>query len=423
MTEYYEAPETTRVVFAVYREAAGPVFSSQVVGPVTWLATRGLAIQLLSFIPFGTWFRGAARRAFLVLKTQVRERLGSRAVWLPACPSRISSDPLAAWGLSGWLRWKCGRSPVVIHCRGASMTTLALGMRGRTKGSRVVFDCRGLAHAEYAYEQTIAGYSPEAWVVRRDQIREMEQRCARDADAVVCVSNAMARYLVDEFKIDSSRLRVVPCVVNTGVFAQALSARDAMRSELEFGDRLVVTYCGGLHSWQLPQESFRIFKLIRCFESRAHFFALTTQPDRMREMAMLAGLNQADITVLRVPHNEVPRYLVAGDIGLLMREISLVNAVASPVKFGEYLAAGLPVFLTEGIGDFSEVVHRDGLGLVFSLDDTKQDLLARLESFVGEYQRHMMLYRERCCRAAHRLLSPEVCYPTLVELYKELNEG
>lgn len=411
------------MVFAVYREAAGPVFASQVVEPINWLVARGLDIRLLSFIPIGTWFRGAARRVFLELQTQVRARLGSRVTWFPAAPSRISSDPLVACGFFEWLRWRHGRRPVVLHCRGAPMTALALEVRERVAGSRVIFDCRGLAHAEYAYEQTIMGCPPEAWGERREQIHAMEERCARDADAVLCVSKAMARYVINEFRVDPARLRVVPCVVNTKAFAQALPGRDVVRAELGFGDRLVVTYCGGLHGWQLPEQSFRVFQLIQRFEPRVHFFALTTQPDKMRALAVRAGLNESDITVRRVPHEQVPRYLVAGDIGLLLREQSPLNTVASPVKFGEYLAAGLPVVLTEGIGDFSDLVRLDGLGLVFALDAAEHELVARLESFVGEYKQHTEAYRKRCWCAAHSVLSPEACYPVLVELYTELAEG
>jgi glycosyltransferase involved in cell wall biosynthesis len=42
--------------------------------------------------------------------------------------------------------------------------------------------------------------------------------------------------------------------------------------------------------------------------------------------------------------------------------------VASPIKIGEYLGCGLPLILTKGIGDFSELIPRTGIGLL--LDET-----------------------------------------------------
>jgi hypothetical protein len=41
-----------------------------------------------------------------------------------------------------------------------------------------------------------------------------------------------------------------------------------------------------------------------------------------------------------------------------------VNEVASPVKFGEYLASGLPVVMSAGIGDYSELVRRKKVGVI-----------------------------------------------------------
>jgi hypothetical protein len=41
-----------------------------------------------------------------------------------------------------------------------------------------------------------------------------------------------------------------------------------------------------------------------------------------------------------VTREDVPRLLPAADLGLLLRKSDAVNAVASPVKFGEYLACG-----------------------------------------------------------------------------------
>jgi hypothetical protein len=61
---------------------------------------------------------------------------------------------------------------------------------------------------------------------------------------------------------------------------------------------------------------------------------------------------------------EVSQYLEIGDYGLLLRPESITNEVASPVKFAEYVGAGLKVLISPNIGDFSEFTLKNNLGSV-----------------------------------------------------------
>ena len=47
-----------------------------------------------------------------------------------------------------------------------------------------------------------------------------------------------------------------------------------------------------------------------------------------------------------------------------MRHDSITNRVSSPVKFGEYLQAGLKILISNHIGDYSRLVQENKLGLV-----------------------------------------------------------
>jgi glycosyltransferase involved in cell wall biosynthesis len=71
-----------------------------------------------------------------------------------------------------------------------------------------------------------------------------------------------------------------------------------------------------------------------------------------------------DGVVASLPAPAAAAALRAFDAGFLLRRRHPVNAVACPVKFAEYLHAGLPVVGTDGIGDVSETIRREGLGIV-----------------------------------------------------------
>lgn len=55
---------------------------------------------------------------------------------------------------------------------------------------------------------------------------------------------------------------------------------------------------------------------------------------------------------------------MAADLAVLIREDHPLNEVACPTKFAEYVMCGLPVLITEGLGDLSELVQRKKLGIV-----------------------------------------------------------
>jgi glycosyltransferase involved in cell wall biosynthesis len=62
--------------------------------------------------------------------------------------------------------------------------------------------------------------------------------------------------------------------------------------------------------------------------------------------------------------------------------------VASPTKFAEYLACGLPVITTEYVGDFSLYVKEHNLGYVIDLNKAKFD------SALGQFIEDVSLERE-----------------------------
>lgn len=414
--------ESLPVVFGVYREVAGAVFASQVVGPVAWLSGQDCDIRLLCLAPVGTWFRRRAHRHLGRLKGSVRDRLGDRTSWLPAAPSRMQSDPVAAWQLSMWLHRHYGNEPVILHCRGSRMTEMGLRVRRHRSDLMVVYDCRGIDHAEYRYEHSDSGTAAIEidWECQRRF--ERQELCLHEADSVLCVSESMANYFNVEWGKDIDPSCVIPCVVDVPRFERGWCERDWVRKELGIEDRLVVTYNGSMHSWQMPAQCLRVFGMIKELHKEAHFLALTISPDAMYGLARQHGLYDEDITIMEVPHEDVPRYLAAGDIGLLLRERSLVNEVASPVKFGEYLAAGLSVIMTDGVGDYSELTKTKGVGVVIDLDVSRNNLLDNLATFLNELSSSRPSCRYESLAIARQMLSAEWGYGKLQTLYQQLSK-
>ncbi|HRB52290.1 MAG TPA: glycosyltransferase, partial [Bacteroidia bacterium] len=97
-----------------------------------------------------------------------------------------------------------------------------------------------------------------------------------------------------------------------------------------------------------------------------------------------------------VKHSEVSEILKSCDIGILIREKSVTNQVASPTKFAEYLSAGLPVIISEGIGDYTSFVRQNNCGWVF---DKTQLQLNRLD--ISERNRLLQLVIDHFTKNSH----------------------
>jgi len=102
------------------------------------------------------------------------------------------------------------------------------------------------------------------------------------------------------------------------------------------------------------------------------------------DIAALTNISPPGMVSLTLQSSELPRYLAAADIGFLLRETDPVNAVASPVKFAEYLAAGLGVVTSPGLEGAAELVVSRRLGLAIS-PTPDADEIGQLADFVDNF--------------------------------------
>lgn len=266
------------------------------------------------------------------------------------------------------------------NCQAASLVLDAVA--GLRNPPQTVFDCRG--DEPYEVVGALGGrWEPQTWSQKIKEAFDHElrqQRRACQADRIIAVSEIMAKVLHERHGADLAKVTLKPCAVDLAVFPPP--DKQSARKLLGFDDRLVVSYLGSLAWYQLPEQGIRLFKLIKQHRPDALFLGITTEPDRLMAMLAEAGLGAKDFKVISVPSKDVAKYLPAADLGLLLREANPVNAVASPVKFAEYLACGLPVLVTTGIGDYSSIVEKQRLGGVVNIHDDDPTLSAALSGIL-----------------------------------------
>ena len=416
------------VLYLVYREALGSVFQSMVVRPLGDLRRLGYPTRLLAFAPLGEFLRPSRVRCWRPVREAILQEFGGPFTRLPSPPSRFRKCWDEGLVLRQFFRRQYGRDrSVVVHCRGPYATMLAVRLRDRCPRVRVLFDVRGFLFAEQLYDRGVFRWEdcPGDVAMELRPLRALEQSAARQADHVICVSPNMAARVATDFQVPHEKLSVVwnhvPCLR----FDQGPGERKAIRRNLGLTDRFVVVYAGSLYPRQRFRQGLQLLRHIKVLEPTAHLLALTSQVETVQQLVQEEGIARHDVTIHSVEHSGIARMLAAGDIGLittgLLQPHSLANEVCCPVKFAEYLASGLPVVMSDGIGNCSELALQNRLGLVVLSDADESSCCDRLRGFLEAYRASPDAWRDRCRQTARTYLDSSIHPSKVVDLYHQLS--
>jgi hypothetical protein len=270
---------------------------------------------------------------------------------------------------------------VVVHTRQIVMARLALALKRRRPELRVICELEGDDLAEVRYKRSKA-VRPAfrqrlLWNLEHRFYERVERRILVESDAVICVSRNLREVMVRRYSLSprqAERLHVIPTLASHQKFHFDSAKRDRTRRDLGLQDRFVVVYSGNLRGrWQVPEKLVEAFGFIRQVRPTAFFLILAPKADHgcLEPLLSSAGLSSGEARLLACSHEQVVDHLCAGDIGLLLRDRHPMNEVAAPGKFAEYVLSGLPIVLTEGIGDFSAQMGGSELACVLpDLTDT-----------------------------------------------------
>jgi hypothetical protein len=354
------------------------------------------------------------------VRTSIRGEVRTVPVWSLA-PGLSTGELARAIGLPD-----VGGRTVVLHTRQIAMARLALALKRRRPEIRIVAELEGDDLAEVDYKRSQDG----AAGLRQRLLRALERRyyeraehqILRESDAVICVSRRLRDVLVERFQLapeQTTRVHVIPTLASRREFFFDAARRERTRHELGLEDRFVVVYSGNLRGrWQVPEKLVKAFMTIRAKRPGASFLVLTRAADRAFIQPHLdrAGIGPADVRMVPCPHARIVDHLCAGDVGLLLRERHPMNEVAAPGKFAEYVLSGLPIVMTEGIGDFSAEMGGAELACVLPDLADGDDWRARLRSFCG--RDFTPAQRAAFAAWAAERFSVEKAIPGLAALYR-----
>lgn len=246
-----------------------------------------------------------------------------------------------------------------IWARGVFACNMALSLKKAGLFKKVVFDARGAYLAELTEYDVVKDESV------KKKIAEIERRALFQSDAQLAVSHKLVAWWKEQYDFTPSNFQVIPCTLSNSSLTSLPSATEIekIRENMGFASEdIVLAYAGSAAGWQS-------FELVDAFlngilQSNPKVKILFLSPHKPEKSRIFQEFPHRIYTAWVKP-SMVGYMLIGADYGLLIREATVTNKVASPVKFAEYISCGLQVLISEGVGDFTEFVREYGCGNVY----------------------------------------------------------
>ena len=225
-------------------------------------------------------------------------------------------------------------------------------------------------HSEYAIDNNM-------WRKNSIQFKiahPLEYRAAKGAKVIASGTRFMEQRLKEEWKVKAKFFKI-PTVANDRKFLFSQSNRDNMRTKLGFtSSTRVLFYPGKFGDLYYRGETASMFKWLRELDSNFHFLIVTPQTDEeIIHLFNEAGVDRSHYTIAHSDYSEIHHYFAAADFAVIAVPPGPSKKFISNIKVGEYLSAGLPFLITEGVSEDYMFATERNVGVV--VKDFKEEYI------------------------------------------------
>ncbi len=337
-----------------------------------------LSISLLSLVPIYNYFRYFKRGKILIQELQqagIEFKIRpifflTRFFYMKRW--QILLFLIQAFPILAIHFWQ--RKPAIIHARSYPAALVACLLKPKFK-FQLIFDMKGLYPAEGQHLNRFYSGDTRKWV-------EIEKWLLKQADRIIGVSPEFLDYITPQF---TKKYSTIPCCVNSASFIRDGKSRDVIRKKFNLESRSVFVFSGSIGVWEQTQSLLQLFENIKKNLPTAFLLILTqTQHDKIG--AIFEKIGSGNYLILHLPPEKVPAFLMAADFALLVRQKHIINKVSLTVKFGEYLAAGLPVIVTATTGEAARLVTTYECGAVIE-DENDVKIAQKIQQLQSDYDK------------------------------------
>jgi hypothetical protein len=340
------------------------IYSSQVIDVCDYLnAKHNAKVRIVAFLSIRELMKTDAKKRL--------KKLSPTAIVLPAFPGLRNFQYTAL--LLFFVCLFTGER--VAICRNVFCAKMALCVKNVGLLKKIVFDGRSAMSAE------ILEYNVFPVDYLRKNVKSFESYVVKNVDFRMAVSQQLVNYWRQNFEYYQNSHVVIPCTLDRKYFNNEAYTFNNNVEKIKEGlgikkDDIVLIYSGSTAPWQSFELLEKTFSPILNADKKIKLIFLSKEN---KENLNFKEKFSEQVFIKWVEHHEVLTYLQCCDYGILVREQSETNRVASPTKFAEYLYAGLKVLVSENLGDFSSFVIEQDCGYIVDENNLKSIVLKKVD--------------------------------------------
>jgi glycosyltransferase involved in cell wall biosynthesis len=211
----------------------------------------------------------------------------------------------------------------------------------------IIWDCRGNSVSEFEN-----AFNPKNFFLKiiksiyifslKLQIHHAKKNC----DYAIFVSDELKNLIAHDFSKNKSF--IIPSLPSRELFYFDENIRKKMRYYLSIENKTkVIIYSGSLVKYQNFPQYVDYINAISKKDDNILFLVITPYIEKAK--LLLKPLTENQYRLLSARFEDMNKFYNCADFGILLREKNLINQVASPTKFGEYIMTGLPIIMNDGV--------------------------------------------------------------------------
>lgn len=237
-----------------------------------------------------------------------------------------------------------------------------------SKGARIPHIIHSFEpHGAYMVESGV--WSLSSWEYKVQTY--FEKKVAMNAHKILTATDLMAKKIRDWGT--SAKIYKAPSCVDTNHFNLNNEDRELFRERLGVCQQeILFVYLGKFGGMYMDEQFFILLNKIQAYEAFDSKFLIISKDDPayLEEQIERHQIKKGLINVLALTREEVPKYLNAGDFGIVAVKSFPSKRFCSPIKNGEFWACGLPIIIPEGVSDDFLVVEKEGIGIIWRSEES-----------------------------------------------------
>jgi len=243
----------------------------------------------------------------------------------------------------------------IIHARSYVPSVIALTLKSIT-GVKYIFDMRGF----WADEKVDGDVWPRNGFLYC-VAKKLERYFFLGTDHLISLTQAGVRevklltYMADHMP----PCTVIPTCADLRHFCPTLNS-NFYKSDSVF----VLGYVGSIGTYYMFEEVISIFILLLIIRPNARLLIVNRdQHELIRNQLIASGISDKKFDLISASHLDVPMYMSRMDAGVFFIKPVFSKQASAPTKLAEFLGCGIPCISNAGVGDLTEVLDGERVGV------------------------------------------------------------